>query len=188
MVALFSFSQTFAIEKQLDIRSIRHYIDRFLHSLLIVPMTYDISLEGISIDPSVPHDLMGKESVFGDSHSIGHSAPTIVFFPTMMGISIAEHNFHTSTADTCACTWPFAPVVVPTADKFDCKFILIVVVCVGWLPVMERTCALLMVRIAVAVPILTQSFITTILHCPHGVFLALVDVEHLTSIFCLINI
>jgi len=45
-----------------------------------------------------------------------------------------------------------------------------------------------MIRIAIVIPIFTQALVATVLHSPHGVFLRLVDIQHLTTIFCLVDV
>ena len=52
----------------------------------------------------------------------------------------------------------------------------------------KRTIAFFMIRIAVFIPVLTQSLVATVFHRPHRMLLTLVDIKHLTAIFCLIDV
>ena len=56
-------------------------------------MAYDMGIDFFGIDPGVPHHLMGKESVFGDTHRIYHSAQAIVFRTSSMGLRVGEDDF-----------------------------------------------------------------------------------------------
>ena len=106
----------------------------------------------------------------------------------MVGVCIREYDFYTTTAYTGACTWALHVVVVPTAHHLDGKRIHVVVVVKGRGITVQRTVAFLVVRIALLVPILTQALVATVFHRPHGVFLALVDIQHLATIFGFVDI
>ena len=45
-----------------------------------------------------------------------------------------------------------------------------------------------MERIAILVPIFTQSLVTTVFHGPHRVLFAFVDIQHLAAVLCLIDV
>ena len=45
-----------------------------------------------------------------------------------------------------------------------------------------------MVRIALLIPVFTQTLVAMILHRPHRVLLTLVDVKHLAAIFSLVDV
>ena len=52
----------------------------------------------------------------------------------------------------------------------------------------EWSFAFLVIGIAPLVPVLAQTLVTTVFHCPHGVFLRLVDVQHLATVFRLVDV
>ena len=58
---------------------------------------------------------------------------------------------------------------------------MVVVACI--LSTVQWSGTFFMVRIAVFIPILAQSFVTAVFHSPHGVMGTFVDVKHFTSIF-----
>ena len=106
----------------------------------------------------------------------------------MVGVCVRKYYLYTTTAYTSSCAWSLHVVVVPATHHLDGKLIHVVVVVKSWRITIEWAISLFMIRIALLVPILAQAFIATVFHCPHGMFLALIDVQHLTSIFGLVDI
>ena len=58
----------------------------------------------------------------------------------------------------------------------------------GRLATIQWSVAFLMVRIALLIPVFTQTLVAMILHRPHRVLLTLVDVKHLAAIFSLVDV
>ena len=56
------------------------------------------------------------------------------------------------------------------------------------LATIQRTVALLVIRVAILVPVFAQTLVATVLHRPHGVFLRLVDIQHLATILSLVDV
>ena len=139
-------------------------------------MTDDIGMVLLSIYPSVPHGLMGKVRVLGDTHSIDIATGAVVLLPTEMGVGVREDNLRTTRVHTLTLTGTGYPVLVPTNDILHSETILIVVIADGTCSTVQRTVALFMIRIAPLVPILTDTLVATVLHLPHGLACRLVDI------------
>ena len=102
-VTLCALTYTFTIQEQFDLIACRHHVYWFPHPSfggagggLIVPMPDDVGLRFFRLYPTIPHHLMGIEGIFGDTHSIDHTAGAIVLLATMMGIGIGKDNLHTT--------------------------------------------------------------------------------------------
>ena len=131
---------------------------------------------------------MGKEGILRQAHGIGDTAGAIVRLAAMMGVGVGEDDLHTPAADACACAGTLQPVVVPATDHLNGKLVHVVVVFIGRLVAVERSVALLVEGVAVAVPVFAQTLVATVFHGPHGMLLRLVDIEHLAAIFRLVDI
>ena len=151
-------------------------------------MPYDIGLGRLRLYPSVPHHLVNIESILWDTHSIGDTAHTVVRLATMVGIGIRENYLYTTGRYTSACSWTFHPIVVPTTDHLYGKLIHVMVIVGSRFAAIKRAIAFLMIGIAIFVPIFTKSLVATVFHRPHRVFLRLVDIQHLTAIFCFVDV
>ena len=91
-------------------------------------MTDDIGIVFFRIYPSVPHDLMCKESIFFDAHRVRYSTSAIVFFTTVVCVGIRENDFGPSGTDSATCPWTLTPIIIPTADHCYRQHVLIVIV------------------------------------------------------------
>ena len=131
---------------------------------------------------------MHEVGILGDSHSINDAAGAVVRLTTVVGVGIAEDNLHAARRHTTTRTRTLTPVVVPAAHHLDGQLIHVVVILQGRVPAIERTVALFVVRVALLVPVFSQSLVATIFHRPHRVLLRLIDVEHLAAILRLVNI
>ena len=106
----------------------------------------------------------------------------------MVCIGVGEHNLHTTRRHTRPSPRTLTPVVIPAAHHFNGKLIHVVIVFMSRLTPIERSVTFLMIRIAILVPILTKTLVTTVLHSPHRVLLRLIDIQHLTTILRLVNV
>ena len=131
---------------------------------------------------------MGKEGILGDAHGIDDAAGAIVRLAAMMGVCVAEHNFHAAAADAPARAGPLEPVFVPALDHLAGKLIHVVIVLQGGGATIERAVALLVKGIGLLVPVFAQPLVPTVFHGPHRLAGALVDVEHLAAVFCLADV
>ena len=131
---------------------------------------------------------MGKEGILRQAHGIGDTAGAIVRLAAMMGVGVGEDDLHTPAADACACAGTLQPVVVPATHHLNGKLVHVVVVFIGRLVAVERSVALLVEGVAVAVPVFAQTLVATVFHGPHGMLLRLVDIKHLAAIFRLVDI
>ena len=138
--------------------------------------------------PAVPHHLVYIVGILRNTHSICNATGTVVRLAAMVGVGIREYNFYTTTAHTGACTWAFHIVIVPAAHHLDGKRIHVVVVIKGRGITVEWAIAFLVVRVTLLVPILAQTLVATVFHRPHGVFFALVDIQHLATILGFVDI
>ena len=158
-------------------------IHGFLHAGGIVPVANDVGAGGFGVDPTVPHDLMGIETVLGYAHGIDHAAAAVVLGTPAVGLRVGEDDFHAARVDPASGAGAFAPHIVPAAHKLHGQHILVLVVGRGVLPFIERPVALFVIGIAEFVPVFAQPFVAAIFGLYHGVVFALVDVEHLTAVF-----
>ena len=106
----------------------------------------------------------------------------------MVGVRVGEDNLHATRRDTATGAGPLAPVVVPATHHLDGKLVHVVVVVGSRLATIQRTVALLVEGVAPLVPILAQALVAAVLHGPHRVFLALVDIQHLATILSLVDV
>ena len=105
-----------------------------------------------------------------------------------MGVGVGEDDFHTAAAHAPSHSRSHDVVVVPPTDLLDGEHVLVLVVDVGrCLPVVWSG-SLLVVRVGIVIPIHAVAFVAAIFHGPHGVFARFVDVEHLSSVFRLIDV
>ena len=88
MIRTFSHTQGFSIQQQFHLLAIRYDIYRFHRIFGIIPMSDNIGLILIRIYPTVPHYLMGKESIFLYAHGICYATTTIIFFTAIVCIGI----------------------------------------------------------------------------------------------------
>ena len=151
-------------------------------------MSDDIGLSLLVVHPSVPHDLMGIEGILWNTHGISNTTGTIVRLTTMMSIGVRENDLDATRRDACARTGTFTPVVIPATYHFNGKLIHVVVIVIGWLTTTEWTVAFFVIRITVFIPILAQPLVATVFHSPHRMLVRLVDIQHLATIFCLIDV
>ena len=151
-------------------------------------MSYNIGFGLLVVHPTIPHDLMDIEGILWQSHGINDTTGAIVGLATMVSVGIREYYLGTTRRNARACAWTFTPVVIPATHHFNGKLIHVMVIVVGRFATIERTVAFFVEGIAVFIPIFAQPLVATILHSPHGVFMAFVDIQHLTTIFCLIDI
>ena len=182
-------AQRLAVDKEFHFICSGDHIDR-LHdvsscrsAIPVIPMAHNIGPFPFRRHPAVPHHLMGIESILRNAHRIGHATRAVVGFATMMGIGVAEHYFHATTIDTLSCSRTLHPVFVPTLHHATGQTVHVVVVVESRCATIERPVALLMVGIGIFVPIFAQTFITIVLHRPHGLRGTLVDIEHLATVF-----
>jgi len=140
------------------------------------------------INPTVPHGFMSKKSIFRYSQRIHDSTPAIIFFTTTMRLCVRENNFSTTGANSPSGTRPFTPIIIPTPNQFYSKHILIMIIGTCILPSIQRSCSFLMKRIAIFIPILTQTFITTIFGGKHRMMLTLIYIKHFTAPFSFTDI
>ena len=181
-------AQRTAIEQQFHLVGIRHHQHILHRSLGIVPMSDDIGAWLFVVHPSRPHHLMGVERIFGDTHGIDNTAHTVVGLATVVGVGVAEHDFHATAAHTPSGAWPLEPVLIPPAHHLDGKAVHVVVVVGGQLTPVERSVTLLVEGIALLVPVLAQTLVAAVFHGPHGVLARLVDIEHLAAILRLVDV
>ena len=151
-------------------------------------MSDDVGLRHFVVNPAGPHRLMDEEGILGNAHSIGDTAGAVVRLATMVGVGVREDNLHATAADTRARAGALQPVVIPAAHHLNGKLVHVMVILTGRLTTIERALPFLMERIAVGIPVFAQALVAAILHGPHGVLVRLVDVQHLTAIFCLVYI
>ena len=177
-----------SIEEEFHIFAVGNHEHMFHSAGIVVPVTDDIGLRCLGVNPSVPHHLVCIEAVLRDTHRVSDTASTIVFRASVMGVRIREYDLHATGTDSFSCSRTFPPVVVPTTYKLLGKFILIVVVALCRLASVERTVTFHMVRITLIVPELTESLVAAIFHSPERMMLALVDIEHLASELCLTDV
>ena len=59
-------------------------------------MADDVAALVFHIHPGVPHDLMGKESIFLNAHGIDHAAGAVVHLAAAMRVGVGEDNLHTA--------------------------------------------------------------------------------------------
>ena len=176
------------IEHQLYAVGIGCHIYRLAHSSIIVPMAYYIGMVTLWLYPSVPHYLMNIEGILRYAHGIGDTTGTIVDLATPVGIGIREDNLRTTRVYPLACTGTLQPIVVPSFHHCLGKDVHIVVIIMRRLATVQRTITFLVERVAILIPVLTQSLVTMVLHLPHRVLRALVDIKHLSTIFRLIDV
>ena len=187
-VLLNAASQRAPVEEELHLVAVGNHIDRFHRSGLVVPVADDVGLFLLLVHPSVPHHLMGEESVLGNAHGIGDAAGAIVRFAAMVRVRVGENNLHAAAADTRSRSGTLQPVVVPAPYHLHGKVVHVVIIVGGRFPAVERTVAFLVERVAVVVPVLAQTFVAAVLHGPHGVLLRLVDVEHFAAVLRLVDV
>ena len=140
------------------------------------------------INPAIPHDFVSKKSIFRYSQWIYDSTPAIIFFTTAMRLCIRENNFSTTGTNPPSGTRSFTPIIIPSPDQFYSKHILITIIDTCILSSIQRPCSFFMKRITVFIPILTQTFITTIFGSKHRMMFTLIYIKHFTSPFSFTNI
>src|SRR5438093_12105543 len=146
-------------------------------------MTDDVNTRMLDIDPTIPHHLMYKVAILWQTHRVNLATPAKVFSAAKVRVRIRKDDVHAACAHTLACSRPLAPVVVPAHNIFDRVRVLISIVNTRVLILIKRTGAILVIRRRELVPIFSQPFIARILHRPHWLRRALVNVEHLAAIF-----
>ena len=151
-------------------------------------MADDVRAGLLVVYPSAPHDLVGEEGILWQSHGIYDAAGAVVRLATVVGVGIGEDNLHATAADAGSCARALQPVVIPAAHHLNGKLVHVVIILVGGLAAIERAVAILVEGVAVGIPVLAQSLVAAVLHGPHGVLLALVDIEHLATVFRLVDV
>ena len=151
-------------------------------------MSYDICLASLRLHPTIPHHLMHVEGIFWKTHGIHDSAGTIVGLTAMMGVGVGEDNLHPAAADTCTGAGTLTVVVVPSPNHLNGKMVHVVIIVGSGITTVERAVTFLMEWIAVFIPVFAQSLVAAILHRPHGMFLRLIDIQHLAAVFRLVDI
>ena len=189
LVAAFAHTQTLTVDEEFYLVAGTYHIFCLLDgSWLVVPVTYDIGGIFFWRYPAIPHYLMSKEGILRNAHRIGHTARTVVGLTTMMGVGIREDDLGTAIAYSFASARTLLPVFEPALYHACCKGIHVVIVFEGRLATIQWSVAFLMVRIALLIPVFTQTLVAMILHRPHRVLLTLVDVKHLAAIFSLVDV
>ena len=130
-VLLTPLTQRLTIEQQLHLIGSRDHIDGFYHSLVVVPMTYNIGARHLVVHPSAPHHLMGVEGILRYSHGIGDATGPIVGLTAMVRVGVREYNLHPTRRHACSCSWTLQPVVVPATYHLDSEVIHVVVIVRG---------------------------------------------------------
>ena len=165
--------------------SVGHHVDGgHCEAIVVLPMSHDISAGLEVVDPSVPHHLMSVESVLLDAHGIHDTRGTVVLVGASVCLTVAEDDLRTTGVDHRARARPLLIVVVPPANELSDELIIVVVIGSCGLTAVERSVAFLVIRIAPAVPIEAVGLVAAILHHPHRLGVALVDIEHLATVFC----
>ena len=189
LVAAFAHAQTLAVDKEFYLVAGTYHIFCLLDgSWLVVPVACDIGGVFFRRYPAIPHYLMSKEGILWDAHCIGYTARTVVCLTTMMGIGIREDDLGTAIAYSFSGARTLLPVFKPSLYHACSKGIHVVVVFEGRFAAIQRSVAFLMVRIALLIPVFTQTLVAMILHRPHRVLLALVDVKHFAAVFSLVDV
>ena len=181
-------AQRLSIEQKFHVVARRDDVDVFHHTRLIVPVTNNIGMVVLWLHPAVPHDLVNIEGILGQAHGIDHAASAIVRLAAMVGVGVAEDNFHAATAHTLTRAGALQPIFVPALHHLTGKPVHVVIVVAGGLTTIERPVALLVEGVGIFVPILAQSLVAAILHGPHGMLLRLVDVKHLAAILGFVDV
>ena len=91
MIFTLTLAQRFSVQEEFHLISCTHYIDRLYYwtfiinhlSMIIqrsaiVPMPDNIGLLSLIFHPTVPHHLMSKESILGNTHGIRDTTHTII--------------------------------------------------------------------------------------------------------------
>ena len=188
VVAAPSLAHAPAVEQQFHLVSRRDDIDGFHRSCGVVPVTYYISTRSLIVHPAAPHHLMGVEGILGYAHGVGHAAGAVVRLAPVVRVGVGEDNLDATRRHARARAGTLAPVVVPASYHLDGQLVHVTIVVCCRLAAIERTVAFLVEGVAVGVPIVAQSFVAAVFHGPHGVFVRLVDVEHLAAILRLVNV
>ena len=131
---------------------------------------------------------MDKPRVLGQTHGVDITTGTVVLLATGMGVGVAEDDTRTTNVDALTTTRASQIVVVPALHILNGQTVLVAVVTDGWVATEQWTVALYMVGIRPLVPITADSLVAHILHHKHGFSCRLVDIQHLTTIFCLLRV
>ena len=153
--ALSSEPLRFAVDEQLNFVRARNYINVFLRSRFVIPMTDDVNTRMLDIDPTIPHHLMRKVAILGQTHCLNLAATAKILSPAKVSVRIRKDDVHAARAHSCARSRPLTPIVVPAHHIFDRMRVLIAIVSARVLILIRRTGAILVIRRRELVPILS---------------------------------
>ncbi len=120
--------------------------------------------------------------VFGYSQRVDNATPTIVLGTTRVCLRVRKNNLCATRVHTPAHTGTLAVKIIPPANHFNGKLVLVLIVGTGIGITIQRAVAMLMIWIAPIVPILAQPLVATVFGLNHRVMLALVNIKHFTAI------
>ena len=135
-------------------------------------MADNVDTQTLDIDPSIPHDLVGKVCVLGKAHGVHSAAAAVVVVAAVVSIGVGEDDLRSARVDTRPGARARRPIVVPAAHILNCQRILIAVI-VRRIHVERRR---------IIVPEQPRAFVAGILMHPNRLGCALIDVEHLAAI------